>query len=119
MLLVFTGFLHWLFLSATERIPDLRLLMISYWLNFLMAGLIYWAMLYLALKQNKYLGFIFLWGSALKFAVYFVVLQPIYLQDGGVSRAEFFYFFIPYLIALIAETAAVVKLLKIQEKAGD
>lgn len=117
--LVVIGVLHWLFLSSRSALIDLDLFLISYLVNFLMAAGIYLAMLYLAIRKNKYLGFIFLWGSALKFAVYFVILQPLYEQDGAVSRAEFFYFFVPYLIALILETTGVVKLLQSQDNQPD
>ena len=113
-----SGMVHWFYLRAAGKNPDLELLVLSYGLNLVMAAAIYGGMLYLALKKNKYMGFIFLWGSALKFAIYFLVLQPLYLMDGSVSRVEFFYFFVPYLLSLVAETAAVVKLLQAQDSAG-
>ena len=57
------------------------------------------------------LGFLFMVGSALKFAVFFIVFQPIYKQDGEVSSLEFLAFFIPYTLCLIFETFSLSKLL--------
>lgn len=50
------------------------------------------------------LGFLFLAGSLLKFAVYFTFFYPVYKADDLLTRPEFFSFFIPYAVCLLFET---------------
>ena len=90
-------------------VPDI---LWAYLLNLVLAAGIYLAMLQFAAQESRYLGFLFLVGSALKFAAYFIILEPIFARDGSLSKTEFFYFFIPYITCLIAETVALVKLLR-------
>ena len=66
----------------------------------------------MAADENKFVGFVFLLGSGVKFLVYFLIFYPLFKQDGQLSRVEFFLFFIPYLISLVTETVALVKLLR-------
>ena len=73
---------------------------------------IYYIMVVLAEKQNKNLGFVFLFGSTLKFAVYFLIFNPLFMQDESLSKLEFFTFFMPYIACLLVETLALVKLLR-------
>ncbi|NND16570.1 MAG: hypothetical protein HKN89_09640 [Eudoraea sp.] len=84
----------------------------GYGINFVMALIVYASMLYLAKKKSTYLGFLFLTGSAFKFAIYFLLIDPVFRADGKLSFTEFFIFFIPYLICLTIETLAVIQLLK-------
>jgi len=88
------------------------LIVLGYLVNFAKAFGIYYGMVELAKKQNKNLGFVFLLGSTLKFAVYFLIFNPLFMQDGSLSKLEFFIFFVPYITCLIIETLALVKLLK-------
>ncbi len=85
---------------------------LCYGINFLLALGIYVTLLQLANKKSQYLGFVFLFGSALKFLVYFLIFDPLFKQDGNLSTYEFFLFFVPYFVSLIAETIALVNLLK-------
>lgn len=110
--LLLVGILHYGIIYAQEWplvFPDL---IWAYLLNLALAVGIYVAMLQFAAQQSRYLGFLFLIGSALKFAAYFIILEPIFSRDGSLSKLEFFYFFIPYLTCLIVETVALVKLLR-------
>lgn len=86
--------------------------LISYGLNLVLAVIIYSVMLELAKRKSPYLGFFFLFGSAFKFAAYFLIVDPLLRRDGVLSYADFFLFFIPYLVSLTGETLAVIKLLK-------
>lgn len=104
--------LHLAFFYARSSELLLDLIAIGYVVNFVMAVVIYYVMVELAKKQNKNLGFIFLIGSTLKFAVYFLIFDPLFMQDGSQSKVEFFTFFIPYITCLIMETLVLVKLLK-------
>ena len=110
--LLLLALLHVAFFYARTAELPLDLIAIGYVVNFAMAVAIYYVMVLLAKKQNKNLGFIFLIGSTLKFAVYFLIFDPLFMQDGSQSKIEFFTFFIPYITCLIMETLVLVKLLK-------
>lgn len=110
--LLLLALLHIGFLFARKSNIPLDLILMGYLINFAMAMGIYYTMVSLAKKQNKNLGFVFLFGSTLKFAVYFLIFNPLFMQDGSLSKLEFFTFFIPYIACLIVETLALVKLLK-------
>ena len=60
-------------------------------------------------KKTESLGFLFLGGSMVKFLLFFIFLNPFFMQDGLVSRVEFFSFFIPYAVALLVETQQLIK----------
>ncbi len=111
-LLVFLGLLHMAFFYARATEIPFDLIGLGYLVNFAMALAIYYVMVQVAKKQNKNLGFVFLFGSTLKFAIYFLIFNPLFMQDGGLSKLEFFTFFIPYIACLILETLSLVKLLK-------
>ncbi|WP_276389088.1 hypothetical protein [Eudoraea chungangensis] len=113
--LLTTIFFHLAIFYAWNLPIKPEVFIICYLGNLLMAFIIYLSMLLLAKNYGKYLGFIFLFGSIFKFAVFFAIIQPVLLQDGTVGRARFFVFFIPYLVSLFVETYALVKLLREQE----
>ena len=112
LVLTITGGLHYAYLNAHQLSIPLETLLLSYLVNLLMALGIYITLLRLARQKSQYLGFVFLFGSAFKFIVYFLVFDPLFKQDGDLSKTEFFTFFVPYLISLIAETIALVNLLR-------
>ena len=60
-------------------------------------------------KKSESVGFLFLGGSMVKFILFFIFLNPFYMQDGLVSRLEFLSFFIPYSVALSVETQQLIK----------
>ncbi|WP_100613725.1 hypothetical protein [Confluentibacter citreus] len=60
-------------------------------------------------KYKSQLGFLFLVGSALKFAIFFIFFYPFYKLDNHISRLEFAAFFIPYAVGLILETISLSK----------
>ena len=110
--LLLSGALHASYFYANDISLRVEELLICYGLNFIMALIIYGFLLMLAKRQSAYLGFFFLFGSALKFAIYFMIIAPLLRRDGSLSYADFFLFFIPYLISLVWETIAVINLLK-------
>ena len=110
--LLLLALLHIGFLYARHMTIPFDLILMGYLINFAMAMGIYYTMLTLAKKQNKNLGFVFLFGSTLKFAVYFVIFNPLFMQDENLSKLEFFTFFLPYIACLLVETIALVKLLR-------
>lgn len=111
LVLVAVASLHMAYFYANGRIirPDEWLL--CYGLNLILAIFIYAIMLELAKRESPYLGFFFLFGSAFKFSTYFLIIDPLLRREDGLSYADFFLFFIPYLVSLIGETIAVIKLL--------
>lgn len=69
--------------------------------------------------HHQYIGYYFLFGTAFKFFLYFVFALPAFKEDGHQSRGEFFGFFIPYFVALVVETAALIFLLNTSDKDSD
>ncbi|MGB5429728.1 hypothetical protein [Eudoraea sp.] len=110
--LLIIGLFHAGFLFARNPDVDYRLLLLGYLINFAMALGIYSAMLYFAEKQNKNLGFLFMFGSTLKFIFYFLIFDPIFMLDGKLTKVEFFIFFVPYFSCLLVETFALIKLMR-------
>jgi len=110
--LCFVALLHIAFLYVRKIPVPIDQMVLGYLINMAMALGIYYIMLRFAAKKSKNLGFLFLFGSTLKFLVYFLIFDPLFKQDGSLSRIEFFVFFIPYFACLITETIALVKLLK-------
>ena len=84
-------------------------IVLSYVLNITMALTIYITLFLLKKKYKEQLGFIFLFGSALKFLVFFLFFFKSYKLDGNINKYEFAAFFIPYLICLILETYSLSK----------
>ncbi|WP_375325946.1 hypothetical protein [Flagellimonas sp. GZD32] len=83
----------------------------SYVLNAIMASIVFFAIYIFRNKYRDLLGFFFLGGSLVKFALFFIFLYPTYHQDGILERTEFLAFFIPYGFSLVLETYFLVKLL--------
>ena len=83
----------------------------SYVLNAIMALIVFLAIYIFRNKYRDLLGFFFLGGSLLKFALFFIFLYPAFNQDGVLERLEFLAFFVPYGYALALETFFLVKLL--------
>ncbi|MBC2838260.1 DUF6168 family protein [Robiginitalea sp. SC105] len=96
--------------------PSGDLLPASYILNYLLAAGIVWCLYIFRRKIRQQIGFLFIGGSLLKFLAFFIFLYPTYQADGEMSRTEFASFFIPYLIALLAETYFTAKILRDLEK---
>ena len=81
----------------------------SYFGNFLLTVAIFAFIYKNRVKKTERLGFFFLGGSMVKFTLFFIFLNPFFMQDGSVSRLEFLSFFIPYSVALLVETQQLIK----------
>ena len=91
-------------------------IILSYIVNLLLVIGVFGMLYVLRNKYKSQLGFLFLVGSVLKFAVFFIVFYPFYKQDDVVTKLEFASFFVPYATGLILETVSLVKWLnKIDE----
>ena len=110
--LFIVGALHYAYLYANNLVTTPALLIFCYLVNFILALAIYFTLVKLVADENKFVGFVFLFGSAFKFLAYFLIFDPLFKEDGQLSRVEFFLFFTPYLISLLVETMALVKLLR-------
>ena len=76
----------------------------SYCCNAIIAILIFWIQVSLKEKYKNHIGFIFLFGSGMKFLMFFVIFYAPFKLDGEIIIYEFISFFIPYTICLILET---------------
>jgi xanthine/uracil permease len=81
----------------------------SYCINLFLVVLIFGALYLLKEKYNNQLGFLFMAGSIIKFAFFFIFFYPFYKQDGDLSKLEFAAFFTPYVTGLILETISLSK----------
>jgi len=90
-------------------------IVLSYVVNFLMASVIFTLLYSLKNKFESLIGFFYLGGSFLKFAVFFLLLYPFFRQDNQITKPEIFSFLAPYFLCLIMETYALVKLMNYNE----
>lgn len=88
-----------------------HLLLPAYGINWLLAVLIFVAIEYFKKINKNALGFLFMAGSLLKFAVFFLVFYPVYKADSYMSSTEFLSFFVPYATCLVFEVAYITKML--------
>lgn len=86
-------------------------IILSYLVNIILAIAILTALFKLKERYKTQIGFLFLFGSALKFVVFFLMFFPSYKADGVMDKQEFAAFFIPYALCLILETIALSKML--------
>jgi cell division protein FtsW (lipid II flippase) len=90
-------------------------IVVAYLVNFLLAVVIFLTFFFLRKKYREQLGFFFMFGSLLKFVVFFVFFYPSYSADGVLTRLEFMAFFIPYLFSLCIETVSLIKFLNVPQ----
>ncbi len=86
-------------------------IVLSYVLNFILALIIYTVLYKLRVKYLDILGFIYMGGSLLKFAIFFMFFNASFKQDGNVNSLEAASFLIPYSLCLFFETFYLIKLL--------
>lgn len=91
---------------------QIQLMWLCYGLNYVLATLIFFGVLVTHKKNAMLVGFVFIGGSVLKFAVFFLLIYPNFKDDGIVGRDELSLFFVPYLISLFAMTYAASRVLQ-------
>jgi len=89
---------------------DVRLIQ-TYALNGFFVYLLFIIIHFFLDRTKKYIGFIFISFSILKFLLFFVLIFPVYKIDDHISRTEILAFFIPYSISLFFEISYLGKLL--------
>ncbi len=111
--LLLVVFLIHVYLLQNQDLPQYAdKILLSYVVNFIMAGVIYVSLLYFRNKMKTQIGFLFMAGSFLKFIVFFILFYPSYKADGDMATSEFAAFFVPYVICLVVETIFIAKMLQ-------
>lgn len=115
VILSFAFAIH-LFALSSKSLPlyDNKIVL-AYIINAILAIVIFGFLFKMKDKYKEQLGFLFLGGSVLKFAVFFIVFYPVYKADGTISKLEFAAFFVPYILSLILETLSLAKWLNKME----
>ena len=84
-------------------------IVLSYIVNLVLIIIIFGILYLLKEKYKSQLGFLFLAGSLLKFALFFILFYPFYKLDNHITKLEFAAFFVPYVIGLILESVSLSK----------
>ena len=103
--------LHWIALFIKGYDYSQALLIQTYTVNFFLAFLIVALIIRFQKAVKNHIGFLFLAGSTLKIAVFFLFFRPLYMVDGQITAIESIGFIVPYLLALFVETRALVRFL--------
>lgn len=61
------------------------------------------AIIYLSIRKSEITGFVFMGGSLIKFALFFMLFYGNFSADHDARKAEFISFYIPYALSLIIE----------------
>ena len=78
-------------------------IILSYVVNFILAGIILFVIQRALKKKSSQAGFIFMAGSGLKFLFFFLIFYPTYRADGSMQTIEFVACFVPYAVCLALE----------------
>ncbi|WP_053989946.1 DUF6168 family protein [Mangrovimonas sp. TPBH4] len=105
-------FIHTMLLRQLDYVVFANHIVLAYVVNVLLALAILYGLYFFRKKLKDQMGFLFMAGSLLKFAVFFIVFYPKYSVDGQITRVEFVTFFVPYVTCLVTEAFGVLKLLK-------
>jgi hypothetical protein len=84
-------------------------IILSYCINLFMVIGVFGLLFAFKNRFMSQLGFLFLGGSLLKFAIFFIVFHPVYREDGVITKLEFAAFFVPYVLGLAFETFSLSK----------
>ncbi len=102
--------IHAAVLHRLNSTPD-KYFFLSYATHFVLAAIIFTAIVRMSKKHLHLTGFSFMAGSLLKFAVFFIFFYPVFNADGTIDTGETLYFLIPYFLSLIIETFFLSKIL--------
>lgn len=114
--LLFVFYIHTYVLKINKLPLYDNKILLAYFVNGALASVIFLVLFFLRKKQKDQLGFLFMFGSFLKFALFFILFYPTYNADGKTTKLEFMAFFIPYLYSLLIETLSLIRLLNLPEK---
>ena len=95
------------------KVPILgNFIILSYSFNFVYVLAEVWFLQKRQQKPSANLGSTYLILSMVKFVFFFALFIPLFKMDGATDRFEFFGFFIPYSISLLAGTVFLIQMLK-------
>lgn len=114
LLMTVSFFLHWKALEILSRTVDLGHLLPFYVMNYIMGVAIVSALIFLSKNKGEVLGFVFMAGSLVKFAVFFMVFYPELHENDASKKATFILFFIPYILSVITEVWYLIRFLNKQ-----
>jgi hypothetical protein len=83
---------------------DTSIIYYAYSANLILAISIYSLITNISKKHLHLSGFLFMGGSFIKFAVFYIFFYPAFMKDGQIDKTEASYFLIPYFLGLIWET---------------
>lgn len=101
--------IHLVVLKALQLPVFSNRIVLCYVVNLVLVIIVFGALFLLKNKYKSQLGFLFLVGSFLKFAVFFIVFYPSFKEDNHMSKLEFAAFFVPYGLGLLVETFSLSK----------
>ncbi len=101
--MVLSILVYWKVLGLAGRPVGLLQLLPFYIMNFSMGVGIVSTLIFLSKSKGEILGFVFMGGSLIKFAVFFVLFYPELHENDASKKATFILFFIPYVITVITE----------------
>ena len=78
-------------------------IILAYSVNIILAIIIYTLFCKFKKMFKNQIGFVFIFGSFLKFIFFFLLFNSSYKADGDISKLEFLAFFTPYSLCLIIE----------------
>ena len=114
LLMTVSFFLHWKALEILSRTVDLGHLLPFYVMNYITGVAIVSALIFLSKNKGEVLGFVFMAGSLLKFAVFFMVFYPELHENDASKKSTFILFFIPYILSAITEVWYLIRFLNKQ-----
>lgn len=95
--------LHILILKLLNSIMFENKIILAYSVNIILAIIIYTLFCKFKKMFKNQIGFVFIFGSFLKFILFFLLFNSSYKADGDISKLEFLAFFTPYSLCLIIE----------------
>lgn len=101
--------LHILVLDYLELPLFANKIILAYAVNVILAIIIFQFLYIFREKFKNRIGFLFVFGSMLKFALFFILFNGSYRADGIIERPEFFAFFTPYALTLVIEVFSLSK----------
>ncbi|WP_303316536.1 hypothetical protein Q4Q34_06940 [Flavivirga abyssicola] len=115
IVLIIVFFFHISILDIVDLPLFENRIILSYVINLALIIVIFGVLYLLKRKYKSQLGFLFLAGSFLKFAVFFIVFYPFYKLDNMITKLEFAAFFVPYVFGLVLESVSLSKWLNKME----
>jgi len=109
--LVFAFSLHITILKLLHFTMFENKIILAYSVNIILAIIIYMGFYKFKDLYKNQIGFVFIFGSFLKFTFFFLLFNSSYRIDGDISILEILAFFVPYFLCLIIEIFSMSKVL--------